>query len=43
MRKLLPRLCVVVFAVVFYDHYRGEASGRLKAEMLSRVPLLCQQ
>lgn len=37
MRKLLGGLCVVVFAVVFYNFYRGDASGRVKAEMLRLV------
>ena len=37
MRRLLGGLCVVVFAVAFYNHYRGDASGRVKAEMLKLV------
>jgi len=37
MRKLLGGLCVVVFAVVFYNYYRSEASGRVKAQMLRLV------
>ena len=37
MRKLIGGLCVVVFAVVFYNYYRGDASGRVKAEMLRLV------
>jgi len=37
MRKLLGGLCVVVFAVVIYNYYRGDASGRVKAEMLRLV------